>query len=100
MLKTFVAASIVALTLCVAATEAGAQTFTKIIDVESIGGFTAYQAKVSVWYQSSSGKGFILNTKAFHNGTTLEETAQISNAEVMDLWWGIYNARPWSAAQV
>jgi hypothetical protein len=99
-LKPLVAAVAVAAVLCGAAAEASAQTFTKIVDIEAIGGFTAYQAKVSVWYQGSSGKGFVLHTKTFHDGTKLEETSQIPNAEVIDLWWAAYNARPWSAREV
>ncbi len=87
-----------AIALGIAAPAAQAQTFTRVCEMESIGGYTAYQAKIIVWYYDLSGQGFVLCERRYHSGETLQMTGQISNQAVMDLWWKAYYAAPWTNA--
>ena len=97
--KSLLGAVAVAAALLGAATEARAQTFTKVVDIETVGGFVAYQSHVSIWYYSATGKGFVQFRKAFHDGTNLDITTQISAADMNDVWWKAYYAKPWLNAQ-
>lgn len=83
-----------------AAPDARAQSFQKVVDLETIGGFTAYQTKFSAWYQNGTGRGFVRVERRYHSGTSVTLTGQTSNAEIVDLWWKAYYAAPWTRREV
>ncbi len=101
-LRTILGAFALAAAIAAAAPrEAQAQSgFTRIVDLETIGGFTAWKSRIAVWHYQPTGRGFVLYEKSFHNGTKLALTMQISRAETIDLWWAAYRAAPWTAPEV
>jgi hypothetical protein len=79
---------------------AQAQSFTRVADVESIGGYTIFNQKATFWYYGGTGTGFVLVERVYHDGTRVSITGQITRDEILDLWWKAYYARPWSAREV
>jgi hypothetical protein len=99
-LRTLLFAAALAAAFIGAAPAARAQSgFTRIVDLQTVGGFTAFDSKIAVWYYRPTGRGFLLFEKAFHDGTKLSITTQIPHAETIALWWAAYYAAPWTAPE-
>lgn len=74
--------------------------FIQVAKAESLGGYTRYNASVTIWYETSSRKGFVYHNRRFHDGTNLHMTGQVPGRDVIAFWWDLHRSDIRSQAEV
>jgi len=81
------------------AVEAAAQQLVRVAEVSTVGGFTVYDQKTTVWASlGTTGRiraGYVLLERDYRGNGKLNMTGSLTAQETYDFWVACYNAAPW-----